>query len=65
MAWAAPWIPMALPSDVLGTASTMMATLLACSRAAPTAWSARKPINMPRFGASPHRAEPTMKIPKP
>ena len=38
---------MALPSDVLGTASTMMATLLACSRAAPTAWSARNPISAP------------------
>ena len=36
-AWAAPWIPMAFPSDDLGTASTMMATLLACSSAAPTA----------------------------
>ncbi len=29
MAWAAPWIPIAFPSDTRGTAITMMATLLA------------------------------------
>ena len=50
---------MAFPSDDLGTASTMMATLLACSSAAPTAWRARNPISVPRFGARPHSAEPT------
>ena len=49
----------------LGTASTMMATLLAWSRAAPTAWRARKPIRAPRLGARPQRAEPMMKMPKP
>ena len=65
MAWAAPWIPMALPIDALGTARTMMATLLAWRRAAPTAWSARKAIRVPRLGASPQSAEPTMKIPNP
>ena len=64
-AWAAPWIPIALPSDGLGTASTMMATLFAWRSAAPTAWRARNPISHPRLGASPHSAEPMMKIPKP
>ena len=47
IAWAAPWMPMALPSDRLGTASTMMATLLAWRSAAPTAWRARNPIRAP------------------
>ena len=42
IAWAAPWIPIALPSDARGTAMTMMATLLACSMAAPTACRTRK-----------------------
>ena len=64
-AWAAPWIPIALPSDGFGTARTMMATLFACRSAAPTAWRARNPTSHPRPGASPHSAEPTMKIPNP
>ncbi len=42
-AWAAPWRPMARPSDRAGTTSTMMARLFACNIAAPIACSARKP----------------------
>ncbi len=64
-AWAAPWIPMAPPSERLGTASTMMATLLACRRAAPTACTARKAIRAPRLGANPQSTEPSTKSPNP
>ncbi len=49
-AWAAPWKPMARPSERAGTTSTMMARLLACSMAAPTAWSARNPHRAARLG---------------
>ena len=42
-----------------------MATLLACSIAAPTACKARDPSSTTRSGARPQRAEPTMKTPKP
>ena len=42
-----------------------MATLLAWSIAAPTAWSTRKPSRKPRLGASPQSAEPKMKTMKP
>ena len=65
MACAAPCIPIALPSDARGTAMTMMATLLACSMAAPTAWRARKPMRAPRLGARPQSAEPMMNTPNP
>ena len=37
---------------------TMMATLLAWSMAAPTAWSTLHTMRMPRLGARPQRAEP-------
>ena len=56
---------MALPSRCAGMARAMMATLLAWSMAAPTAWSTRKPSRAPRLGASPQSAEPTMKTMKP
>ena len=64
-AWAAPWKPMAFPSAAAGTTSTMMARLFACSIAAPTACSARKPHSAARSGASPHSTEATVKIKKP
>lgn len=57
-AWAAPWTPIALPSDGRGTAITMMATLFACSMAAPTAWRTLNAISAPRVGARPQSAEP-------
>ena len=50
------------PERAAGTARTMMATLLACSMAAPSAWTARKAISAPRSGANPHSADPTMKM---
>ena len=64
-AWAVPWRPIALPSDRLGTTSTMMARLFACSIAAPTAWSARNPQSTPRLGARPHSTEASVKIKNP
>ena len=64
-AWAVPWSPMAFPSDRLGTTSTMMARLLACNIAAPTAWRARKPHSAARDGANPQSTEAKVKMRKP
>ena len=51
MACAAPWNPMARPRERPGTTRVMMARLLACSMAAPTAWRARKTHSAPRLGS--------------
>ena len=55
----------ARPSFSGGMARAMMATLLACSIAAPTACRTRKPSRAARLGASPQSAEPTMKTHEP
>ena len=64
-ACAAPCRPMARPSDRLGTISTMMARLFACSIAAPTACKARKPQSAARSGAKPQSADASVKSRKP
>ena len=64
-AWAAPWIPIARPSNRCGMTSTMMARLFACSIAAPTACNARNPHSAPKLGASPHSTEAKVKTTKP
>ncbi len=64
-AWAVPCRPMARPSARAGTTSTMMARLLACNIAAPTACSARKPQSAASPGARPHSTDASVKITKP
>ncbi len=54
-------MPSAWPLWVEGKFLVRMAGELAASMAPPTAWKARKPINQPIEGASPHRAELTKK----
>ena len=54
-----------MPRDFPGTASTMMATLLACSIAAPTACRTLNPASETSPGASPHSAEPSVKTTNP
>ena len=56
-ACAAACTPSAVRRVRAGTLVTTSATLLACSRAAPPAWTTRRAISAPSEGASPHAAD--------
>ena len=64
-ACALPCTPIARPSIDGGIASAISATLLACSIAAPIAWSTRAAIRIGSVGARPQSAEPTVNTAEP
>ena len=63
--WAPAWIPRAKRILAFGALVVTRATLLACSIAAPIAWTRRSATRAPSEGARPHAAEATVKTAKP
>ena len=64
-ACAAPWMPMARPRLALGIAVAISATEFACSIAAPSACTTRKPMRTPRVGENPQPIDASVKTAKP
>ena len=65
MACAAACTPSANRILAAGTLVVTRATLLACSMAAPAAWTSRNATSTASERASPHAADPAMKIMNP